>query len=243
LSLQNVTWIQSGNYSFTIGAIEVVDKLCLKGNSTFAYQSAQTSTVWANGKIVVDRGMTFSFDPIYNSNYSLTHDIAGTAINRWDWARDFLCFEDGTAALELKGSTLHVTSTGLKIKKGTFRVREKSYITSELDGDFHIEEGFILGNNSSSDDARCEIDGGAILEVTSGAFSYKNMQSTSWLMFNDQSKLSIANGGKLKLHQTLDVGDGIASFADGGRLARASGKSLEGSVHILGSVYYEICYN
>jgi hypothetical protein len=232
LSFQNVTLILDGDYSFTVGSLEVIDNLHIKGKYVFAYQSAQTSTVHTYGRIVLDKGVTFSYDPIYNSE-----------VSNWDQARNFLAFDDDTAVLELKGATLHVTSTSMKLRKGTLRVKNKSYIVSELDGAFHMEEGLILGNNIAADDMLCEIYGGATLVVSSGALSYKNINDSSWDMINDHALLTIGSGAKLKLHQTMESDIGIVSFSGGSVLARAAGATLLAPISIGGSVSYEVCYN
>jgi hypothetical protein len=232
LSFQNVRWILDKDYSFTVGAMHIINNFEISGRHVFAFQSAQTSTLCCYGKLMIDRGMTFSFDPIWNSS-----------VIDWDQACNFLVFEDDTCSFELKGATLHVTTTGFKLKKGTFRVKEKSYIYSELDGDFHREEGFILGNNNADDDVKFEVMSGSKLELLSGALSYKNVQASSCEMLGSTSRLFVKTGGKLKLHQDLDVGEGSVSFMGGSTLARASGKKLSGNIHLQGSIYYGRCYN
>jgi len=234
LSTQSITLIQDDNFSFTIGRLEVEGDLRITGTHTFAYQSAQESIVHSHAKLILDRGVTFSFDPMWNSSFSDSD---------WESARDFFVFEDETSQLVLKGATVHVTTTSMKLKKGTLRVKTKSYVRSELDGRFHFEEGLIIGNNNASDDLCCEIASGATLEVLQGALSYKNVSANSWAMMNERSTLFIGPGVALKLHQSIDVGSGIVSFADGSRLARARGKTLLGSVHTLGSIYYGRCYS
>jgi hypothetical protein len=233
LSLQSVKLRLSDNYSFTQGSIYVRKKLRINGDHKFIYQSAQTSIIGSHTKMIFDRGTTFSFDPIWNSS-----------ITDWNLVRDFFEFEDGTAVLELKGATLHVTpTTGMKLKKGKLRIKDESYISSELDGKFHMEEGLILGNNNAEDDAKVEIMSGASLVVSGGALSCKNMLASSFEMLSIYSSLSIASGAKLKLHQSLDVSPGTISFGDQSRLARVRGKVLEGSVHLGGTLIYEHCYN
>lgn len=233
LSFHNVTWIQDGNYSFTTGSLDVIERFVLRGDSVFAYQSTQTSNISSYGKVVFDRGMTFSFDPI----------CSGMTVEQSEQTRNLLSFEDSTSILELKGATLHVTSTSMKLTKGTFRIKDRSYIVSELADGFHKEEGLILGDNNSSYDVKFEVGAGSILEVVSGALSYKNMLSSSCEMLNDRSIICVDSGAKLKLHQTLDVGEGLTILKAGSRLARVDGKSLLGPLNIEGAIWYEKCYN
>jgi len=233
INISNILWIQDGYYSFTTGYLEINNDFYLEGNNVFAYQSAQTSTVKKYGRIVFDKGMTFSFDPIWDESLS----------GSWEQARNFFAFEDRTSILELKNATLHVTLTGMKLTKGILRVKGNSYVVSELDGKFHMEEGLIIGNNNLADDMKCELNSGVIFEVISGAFSYKNVQDTSWDMFNELSMLSIASAAKLKLHQTLTINRGIVQFQPESILCRASGKNLLGPVHVGGAILYEVCYN
>jgi hypothetical protein len=232
MSLQDARWVQDGKYSFKRGSLQVIEDWRIRGGHKFVYESRQTSTVAAHAKMILDRGATFSFDPQW------------PGAPDWEEAKNSLDFEDETAMLVLKGATFHVTPTaGVKLRKGTLRIKGNSYVSSELDGKFHMEEGLILGNNNSAEDMKVEIASGASLGVSSGALSYKNVLPASFEMRSIYSSISIAPYAKLKLHQSLDVSPGTISFGDQSRLARVRGMVLEGSVHLGGTLIYERCYN
>jgi len=231
---ENVNLVQDGNYSFTLGKIEIAEDLKITGTHTFSYQSAQESVVHSHSRLLVDRGATFKFDPIWNDSFS---------DEEWALARNFLTFEDETSQLVLRGATLYVAITAMKLKKGTLGIKNKSYVYAEVDSEWPLEEGLVIGDNNASDDMICKVYPGAGLMVLNGSLSYKNMNSSSWEMMNERSKLEIGCGGKLKLHQSLNVGEGHVSFCGGSRLAKATGKSLSGGVLILGSICNERCYN
>lgn len=243
LSLQDVTYVQDGNYSFSIGVLHILGNFELSGTHTFVYESAQTSTIFSNAKLKLDEGLTFSFDPKWNSSFTITWIDEVGEIDPWLNARDFLAFQDNSSILQLKGSTLYVTTTGLKLKKGTLRFKEKSFIKSDFNHEFAIEEGLILGNNNVADDMICEFGIGSIVDVTAGAFSYKNINDSSWSMRDDNATLVISSGALFKVHQSIDFKTGNLLFRDSSRLARAYGKDIEGDVQVLGFVSNERCYN
>jgi adhesin HecA-like repeat protein len=62
LSIDNVTWIQDANYSFTIGQIYINNNWLIKGTGTsFAYQTNQTSTINSNATLEL-RDTSFNYD-------------------------------------------------------------------------------------------------------------------------------------------------------------------------------------
>lgn len=232
LSLRNVTLVQDSDFSFTVGAIHFLQDCHVRGTHVFAYQSAQTSTVFSRSELIFDKGTTFSFDPIWNESFDS---------NSWRKAREFLAFEDSSSVLLLKGATLHITTTSMKLKNGTLRVKNGSYINSEIDENSISEQGLIIGNNSSNEDMICEIANGADLRIVNGALSYKNVGSSSFNMFGRFSHLSIGEGSSLNMYQPINLGEGSISFYEGSTLAKTNGAEIIGSVHMLGSVYYGNC--
>jgi hypothetical protein len=106
-----------------------------------------------------------------------------------------------------------------------------------------MEEGLIIGDNDSSYNMDCEISEGSRLKILTGAFSYKNINSSAWSMLGDTSKLIIKSGARLKLHQTLESSVGMVVFRNSSILSRASGAQLLTPIHIGGNVSYEVCYN
>ncbi len=87
--LQDVVWMQNNDYIFSAGSFEFKDAVWLSGDAVFAYQSSQTSIIDVYTKLVLDNGLTFSYDPDSG-------------------AKDLLDFTNNTSELLLDTSTLHV---------------------------------------------------------------------------------------------------------------------------------------
>jgi hypothetical protein len=67
LSIDNVTWIQDANYSFTMGQTYIDNNWLIKGTGTsFSYQTNQTSTINSNATLEL-RDTTFNYDTASNN--------------------------------------------------------------------------------------------------------------------------------------------------------------------------------
>jgi len=236
LVCDNVAWVQSGNYSFTQGALKVADNLTLAGPHTFAYQTIMTSTIMQKSTLHLDRGFTFSYDPLSN-------DI------------DLLAFEDETSLIHLDYATLYSTPTGLQLTKGKMLVSGISKLASPplmyllttdtvnvIVSQRKIDEGIIFGDDIAINDFSCEIQQGARLHVDSGSFVYRNVLASSWRNDSPTASLFIGAQASLKLHQSLDVGKGMVVFYDDATLFRKDGVSLDGSVLLQGSLKFRTLF-
>ena len=235
--LDSADLILDGNYGFTLGTIGVRGDLKIKGvGKKFSYQTAQTSTVCSNANLILDNGITFSYDPIYNDSFFEGED------DLWPlFAKDFLYLEDSTAKITLKNATLHVTETGMRLQAGHLMVKESSYVSSEVSSFSNGSQGLVFGTGGSSIyDCKLEILPNICLEVSSGALSYKNVLSSSLSMW-DCSKISMASGTKLNIQRDMNIGNGIIEFKGNNIFARATGYGVSGSLSFLGSVGYASC--
>ncbi len=131
LSLQDVTWIQDNNYSFTQGTIEIFGAVKMTGGDFgFGYESDQVSTIKQDATWFFDSDMTFSYVP-------------PTA------ASNLIAFEDKTSALHLYETTLHATTTGIEFTKGTVIVDG----TCPIDSQATVKaEGIRLGDGTVAND-------------------------------------------------------------------------------------------
>ncbi len=244
LSFQDVQLVHDNNYSFTVGCLDIIGDFTLKGDSVFAYQSAQDSYIRSHGKIIIDNNMTFSFDPMWNSTFTYVIDEEEWGIiDDWDAAREFLNFEDSTSMFILDNSTLHITSTYLKLTKGVLKIKGCSTIDVEMRDKMFKEEGLIIGDNSSDFDMKCQFSSGSLLKINSGSFSYKNINSDSWDMNRSGSLLQMLSGSKLKLHQSIYPCSGIVEFYGNSKFARTRESKIDGNINVLGPIYYERCFN
>lgn len=224
ITLEDVTWIQDATYSFTTGALQFKNKNRMQGDTTFVYQSVQTSTLLAESELKLDTGFTFKYDPIFIDS------------------RDLLEFSDQTSVLILNSASLHATVTGMDLIQGKLLIKGESNLfaeTKKLDDDSTFDQGISLGDETGSGDMHCEITTGAILNVKQGSLRYKNVDADSWVMSNDQSLFHMKSGTALRLHQSLTYDQGIVRFCNNTVLARAVGKKILGSVEVTGSLLFK----
>lgn len=225
ITFQNVHWFQSADYSFTVGSFDVEGFFDLCGTTTFIFQGTQTNTIKKNARLIFNAGFTFSYDP--NSA-----------------SKSLIVFEDETAKLILKGATLHATATGLQLTKGKLEVRAECTLSSEVYTDpdtseITLDEGITFGNDNAADDLTCEIRSGAELHIAAGSLAYRNINATSWKMLARDSHVHITSGARLRLYQSLDLGNGIARFDTLSFLERAANKDLTGAIDVQGVIGYD----
>ncbi len=224
LILNNVKIIQSGNFIFDTGSFEVAGDALLSGfGTTFAYCSTQTSLVDSNSRLLLDQGLTFSYDPLTP-------------------ASDLIQFADDTAQLVLQGSTLHSTSTvGWQLTKGYLNIKKDSYLSSDVivqNGE-SIDAGITIGDGTIENDLYCEFVADAEVHMLAGSLNYKNASLNSWYMHDYTSRLYMDSKTIFRLYQNLDLGNGYLFYGDGVTLESAPGKSITGATGQLGAFYTE----
>jgi len=156
LLLDSVDWNQDANFTFTHGSLQFKNDVNFIGNSAFAYQSPQVSTLLANSTLTLDAGFTFSYDP-------------GTS-------PDLLAFVDHTSLLVLNNNTkLHATLQGLNLVKGSMLMLADAAISSEVNGS--SSNGITFGNCNGVNDFIVTLAGGVQLELIQGSLNYKNVMA------------------------------------------------------------------
>ncbi|KKP35937.1 MAG: Autotransporter adhesin, partial [candidate division TM6 bacterium GW2011_GWF2_32_72] len=218
ITLQNSTWILDANYSFTAGALEIQDNFEIKGSYTLAYQTIETSSILPYSTLILDNGLTFSYDPISSSS-------------------QLLGFIDETSMLILDGATLH-TVTNLELIRGTLGILRNSYLSSEASDPFDAEQGIFFGDLVN--DMFCQIVPGVHLILTQGNLVNKNLIISSWNLPVASSVLNIGSNSSLILETDLDLGLGVVQFGDGAYLKRIGGADLVSSVNLDGALTYSI---
>ena len=153
LTLENVMWTQDDDYTMTLGHIDFFGEVTINGGKTFAYQSDQVSTINSYATVLIDHGVTFSYDPS-SANSSL------------------LAMTDETSTLFLQNATLHSTATGLELTKGTLVVEGASAFSSEA---IVQAEAIKIGDGTAANDLTIEVLPGASLSLSSGYLDYNNV--------------------------------------------------------------------
>jgi len=157
-------------YNSTVGVIDGLD-----GTYTFTYASTQTSTIDTYCYFKILPGTRFS---IGRQDSTIT-----------DPERQQLVFIDPlTSKLILDGGTLHVTSSGMRLTKGTLNVANTSAI--EVDTPKY-EYGLILGDGSLDNDFDVEIEPGVQLNVKTGSVYYENYNNDRIVFGSPASSLEI----------------------------------------------------
>ncbi len=237
LIIQNVTLILSNNFSFQTGSFELQDYVEFLGAYSFAYHTDQTSTIKKSSFVVLDKHVTFSYDPTIAS-------------------KTLISFEDIDSCLIIENASFHTTTTGIILTKGCLFINNDAHFSSEkeiymqeltideegtlvTDGTnpIVIEGGITFGNENSNDDLYIEIANTGELELTSGTINYKNINATSLTLLGERSHITIRNNCTLNLYQSMNLGSGHIKFYANATLARASGAELIGAILSVGKYY------
>ena len=154
-SFQDVQLLLDGNYSFTIGKFDIIKDLEIIGkDAIFAYQTDQVSTISTNGKLILDTGVTFSYDPSAASS-------------------TLLQMTDASSQICLNSATLHTTSTSLQLTKGRLIVDGQSIFASESSTP---GAGIIFGDGTNASNNVCvEVLPAANVIVSQGIVENKNV--------------------------------------------------------------------
>lgn len=212
LTLMDTTWIQSNDFNFAKGALFIDGRVHMQGPYTFAYQTQMTSTINSNTTWLFDYGMTLSYDP--STSY-----------------RNLFFFENDSSTLCLKGTTLHITPTGMQLTNGCLLIDEDCIVQTEKETT-GFGAGLEIGNLNSDHDMTCRILNASGLELAQGDLVYSNSLHDSWHMYNNAANLKINQGCRLYLKAPLDIEAGTLHLSSQGILQRDAGKEFTGSAHI-----------
>lgn len=216
ITFDNVTCQLSNNYTFTMGSIDWKNSVLLKGLDTiFSYQSAMRNTIQAQSTLVLDQGLTFSYD---------TTDP------------NLFTFADRTSILSLNvNARLHATMQGLNLTKGLIQIRDNASLSSEKwiseDMSISIDNGITLGDCITlANDCMLNIAGGVQLSLDSGSLNYKNIDPDSLIIINNLTSIFIASQTGLNVYQNMFMNNAITIMGNNATLGRALGADLNGPV-------------
>lgn len=219
INFREVELNQSGYAEFPAGKLNVLDRLEIHGREIFSYTSSSPFTIKSNSQLLLDQGSTFSFAP-----QSLGADL--------------FVFENKDSEIFLNGSSLLFTGTHYNLTKGSLQIFADSQIGLLSEDDLSgLDKGIMFGDGQSSlSDLKITIHPGALLACTDGVMNHKNLLSTSINLVSSQSILRIATSSILRIFTDLDLQDGRAVWEAGSTLQRLSGKTIHGSMQMLGSI-------
>jgi WD40 repeat protein len=139
-------------FEFSKGSLKFVHDVVFSGTNKFIYSSRMTSTIAMKSKLKCDLGATLSYD-------------APTA------NRDLFYMSNETSILYLNNCTVHSTSTGLRLTKGTLILEND--VTFSAEGSVP-SESISLGDGTSQNDLNIKIMSEAEANCY-GAFRYDNV--------------------------------------------------------------------
>ncbi|MDR3551443.1 MAG: hypothetical protein P4L31_08610 [Candidatus Babeliales bacterium] len=204
--LDNVIWLQNGDYAFTHGSLTFRNDVIMRGSSIFAYQSNQVSTIAQHASLMFDDGFTFSYDPIDSTSSQLLQCI------------------NNESQICLNNATLYAAGPGLQLTKGKISIDGLCSFASEVTTQFG-DPGITLGDCNAADDLVCVISGGSQLTITQGSLQYKNVNASSFTMLNNMALLSIGDNASLYLYQNLNA-VGMTTFGNNVTLGESSEAQL-----------------
>ena len=217
ITLDDVTWVQDGSYTFTAGSFRVKNNTKMEGTHDFYYQTIMPTTVLKDSSWKFGPGFTFNYDPMSESVES----------------KDLIQFTDETSYLKFNNANLHVSPVGINFKKGNIVARGECNFSSEdltLEDETTISEGITVGSGEVQDDCVCTISVGSILNFVQGAFVYNNISAASFIMENQISHLGILSNTELRLNQNLNLGEGILYMSEAATFNFVEGKNIIGTV-------------
>ena len=210
--LRDSELILDRDFTFSKGSMLFNKNVMITGTNKFTYQSSMTSTVQKNSTLFFDRGITFSYDP-------------------GAMRTDLLCFEDASSILYLNNATLHATTTGMRLTKGTGIIEGVTSLESEIGYDAlnrRLSGGIYFGDQTVSGDFSLNFLSGSELDFSEGLFIFKNVDSESWSMSNVLSDIRMQPTTTFELHESLDIGSGRLFKSNQSALTKFPGKSFTG---------------
>lgn len=207
ITLENVGWLQDGNFTFTQGSLIFDENVTFGGGELiFAYQSTNTSVIQKDTVVTFDVGFTFSYDP-------------GTY-------PDLIQFASRTSQLILNQATIYATKQGMQLTKGTMSVNALGTLSSEIVNG--VDNGITFGDCfNAANDFVVNLASCVNFTVASGSLNYKNVNASSWLIVNN---LLFGDNTSLNLYKTLTNGTALTTFGLGCFLRTAPGATFNGSI-------------
>mgnify|MGYP006290485211 CR=1 FL=1 len=150
----NVTLLPKRNITFPLGNFEIYNKLKIYGEYSFNYITDKQSTIHSNSEFKFYDGATFSYTTKSNTN-------------------NLIVLEDETSKISLNEASLHSTSTGIQLTKGTLKVKGQCYLDSDATAQ---AEGIKFGDGiNTSNNLNIYIEPESNLSLIAGHLTYKNI--------------------------------------------------------------------
>ncbi|MFH0898907.1 MAG: hypothetical protein V1855_04980, partial [bacterium] len=161
LYLDNMRWAQDANYTFSRGSITFANTVEFVGPHTFCYESDSTSTIQS--------------DSMWNLS-----DIVTLSIGRKNgfYDREPLYFTDSTSIMKIENSTLQITSSGMKLTRGTLLGDGEVNFDVQCT---HSNGALMLGDGTAQNDFMLKLYPEAAFKLVGGDIVYNVVSSNNFL--------------------------------------------------------------
>jgi len=150
--LRNVKLIQSGDFNFNTGSIEIEKDTNFVGPFSFNFNATGMFLIRSDATLLWNRGKIFRYSPANGD-------------------RTLFKFEDSSSVLSLDQATLSAPAPGIQLVSGRLIIGSVNFLIN--DGATSEAEGITLGNGLVT--GNIEIDNTGSLELLSGFFNNQNV--------------------------------------------------------------------
>jgi len=146
---KDVTLYQDDDFSFDVGAIQVLNNVTLIGPFDFIYTATGPFTVLPDSTLNLLRNKRFTYAPA-NGN------------------RFLLQMSDPSSTINIDTATLSAPAPGLQLLGGRLIENNRNFLQNA--GGTNVQNGIVFGNNTCAGNVIIQQNGGASLELQSGFF-------------------------------------------------------------------------
>ena len=166
--LDNVKLYFDDNYTFSVGSLEIFNKVDLRGDVVFYYDSIISSTVNSNSMLTFSDGITLEFYPSDSSRIRMP-----------------FIFMDTSSKIKISNATWQQGPGGIQVTKGTVIFDGRVDVNSNST---NTSEGLILGDGTEEGDVIVQCNSAADIHFNAGHVTYDITVPDGFKSMSDSSK-------------------------------------------------------
>jgi hypothetical protein len=205
LILDDVIWIQNGDFTFQYGSINFIDEVIFSGEHVFDYASNLTSTIDVK------------------SQWHMTDGIKVKIGRKSLDGNEPLSFVDKTSITNLDNCSLIISYSGIQITKG--RIIANRDVEIEIQST-DTSNGFTLGDGTLAGDMIFELNPGVTIRFTMGHLVYDIVTDGSLRSRSTTAQLIRSAASSFYIKQTITLVDMTINAAVGSELTIENGIDL-----------------
>lgn len=183
LILDNVRWIQSGDYTFSSGSFTIQNNVEFASKYQFVYSSGLTSTINSDS--------TWYFSDLAQVTFGRKRGYTD---------REPLYFQDYSSVFRLENSTLLITSSGARLTRGTFLCDREVQINAASSS---LSGALSLGDGNAANDPYMKLFPGSALKLVNGMLAYNVVSASNFL--NDEVDVKFIRKGTSTFFALQDI--------------------------------------